>query len=297
MILSVVKYAIRRFQKNANWRDIQRVRYGFEKIGQKYDRRSKACHYEPFLIDKMKAEWIIPVKVPDTNRVLLYFHGGGYAAGSINTHRSHISQLVKLSGIKALLIDYRLAPEHKYPAPIVDAVRAYEWLWHNNYLPERLAVGGDSAGGGLTVATLLYLRDNGMALPKCAICLSPWLDLTLSGESQTTKEKLEPMLVKEAFPLWVGNYLGDADPKARYASPIFADLHGLPPIYIQVGTDELLLDDSVRFAQKAQEAGQPVTIDLYEGYFHVFQAFFMILRTARRANKKLADFIVAQIGD
>ena len=296
MILSIVKYAIKRFQKNAQWQDIQRVRFGFEKLTKKYDRRSKQCRYEPFLIDDMKAEWIIPIKTPDTNRALLYFHGGGYAAGSINTHRSHISQLSKLSGFRVLMIDYRLAPEHKYPAPIDDAVKAYEWLLRNNYLPERIAFGGDSAGGGLTVATLLYLRDNGMALPKCAICLSPWLDLTLSGESQASKAQLEPMLVKEAFPLWVSNYLGDVDPRTPYASPIFAELKGLPPIYVQVGTDELLLDDSTRFVQLANEAGSSVTLDIYEGYFHVFQSFFMVLRTARKANKKLADFIVAQIG-
>jgi acetyl esterase/lipase len=313
MILSIVKYAIRRFQRKANWRDIDRVRYVFEKITKKYDRKIKKCRYEPFLIDGMKAEWIVPKNLTpkppkgfntsttvsssiDTDRVLLYFHGGGYAAGSIATHRSQVSQMVKYSGIKALLIEYRLAPENKFPAPIEDAVKAYDRLLSEGYKPERIAFGGDSAGGGLTVATLLYLRDHSKPLPKCAICLSPWLDLTLSGESQNTKEKLEPLLVKEAFPLWVSNYLGDADPKTPYASPLFADLHGLPPIYIQVGTDELLLDDSVRFAQKAKEAGSPVTIDIYEGYFHVFQAFFIILRTARRANKKLAAFMVEQIG-
>jgi monoterpene epsilon-lactone hydrolase len=278
MILSIVKYAIRKFQKNAQWQDIVRVRKGFDKIAKKYDRKSSQCRYEPFMIDDVKAEWIAPVKAVDSNRVLLYFHGGGYAAGSIDTHRSLISQIVKYSGFKALLIDYRLAPENKFPASIDDAVKAYEWLLKSNYLPERIAFGGDSAGGGLTVATLLYLRDNGMALPKCAICLSPWLDLTMSGESQTT------------------NSLGDVDPSTPYASPIFADLKGLPPVYVQVGTAELLLDDSLRFAQKAKADGAPVTMDVYEGYFHVFQSFFMVLRTARKANKKLAEFIVAQIG-
>jgi monoterpene epsilon-lactone hydrolase len=296
MILSIVKYAIRKFQKNAQWQDIVRVRKGFDKIAKKYDRKSSQCRYEPFMIDDVKAEWIAPVKAVDSNRVLLYFHGGGYAAGSIDTHRSLISQIVKDSGFKALLIDYRLAPENKFPASIDDAVKAYEWLLKSNYLPERIAFGGDSAGGGLTVATLLYLRDNGMALPKCAICLSPWLDLTMSGESQTTKAQEEPMLVKEALPLWASNYLGDVDPSTPYASPIFADLKGLPPVYVQVGTAELLLDDSLRFAQKAKADGAPVTMDVYEGYFHVFQSFFMVLRTARKANKKLAEFIVAQIG-
>jgi acetyl esterase/lipase len=297
MMLSIVKYAMRRFKKKANWRNIADVRYGFEQIGRKYDKVNRACRYESFQIERMKAEWIIPVAKPDTNKVLLYFHGGGYAAGSISTHRAQVSQMVMLSGVKALIIEYRLAPEHKYPAPIEDAVFAYDWLLANNYAPENIAFGGDSAGGGLTVATLLYLRDHNIPLPKCAICLSPWTDLTLSGESQTTKEQLEPMLVKEAFPLWVSNYLGDADPRSPYASPLFGELHGLPPIYIQVGSDELLLSDSTCFAEKAIATGSPVTLEIYEGYFHVFQAFFRILRTAREANKKLAAFLVQQLGE
>ena len=296
MMLSIVKSAVRRFKSKANWRNISNVRYGFEQIGRKFDKVNKACRYDSFQIERMKAEWIIPAHNADDTRVLLYFHGGGYAAGSISTHRAQVSQMVMHSGIKTLLIEYRLAPEHKYPAPIEDAVLAYDWLLSKGYLPERIAFGGDSAGGGLTVATLLYLRDNNKPLPKCAICLSPWLDLTLSGESQVTKEQAEPMLVKEAFPLWVNNYLADADPRSPYASPLFADLQGLPPIYIQVGTDELLLDDSTRFAQKAKEAGVAVTIDIYEGYFHVFQAFFRVLKKAREANKKLAAYLVAQIG-
>ena len=296
MMLSIVKAAMRRFKKKANWRNIADVRYGFEQIGRKYDKVNRACRYESFQIERMKAEWIIPVAKPDTNKVLLYFHGGGYAAGSISTHRAQVSQMVMLSGVKALVIEYRLAPEHKYPAPIEDAVLAYDWLLANNYAPEQIAFGGDSAGGGLTIATLLYLRDHIKPLPKCAICLSPWLDLTLSGESQTTKELLEPMLVKEAFPLWVSNYLGEADAKSTYASPVFAELSGLPPIYIQVGSEELLLSDSTRFEEKAKAAGSPVTLEIYEGYFHVFQAFFRVLSKAREANKKLAAFIVEQLG-
>jgi monoterpene epsilon-lactone hydrolase len=132
MMLSIVKYAMRRFKKKANWRNIASVRYGFEQIGRKYDKPNKACRYESFQIERMKAEMIVPIHNPDTNRVLLYFHGGGYAAGSISIHRAQVSQMVMYSGIKALLIEYRLAPEHKYPAPIEDAVLAYDWLLANN---------------------------------------------------------------------------------------------------------------------------------------------------------------------
>ena len=295
MLLTLVKYILRDFKSKAQWKDIHQVRFGFEQIGRKNDKPNKQCRYEHIQIERMKAEWIIPKNNPGTDRVLLYLHGGGYAAGSILTHRAHISQLVMLSGVRALMIEYRLAPEHKFPAAVEDAAFAYQWLLDNGYQPEHIAFGGDSAGGGLTVASLLYLRDHQMPLPQCAICLSPWLDLTLTGESQTTKEKIEPMLVKEAMPLWVSNYLGDADPKTPYASPLFDDLHGLPPIYIQVGSDELLLDDSIRFAQKAKEAGVALTMDVYEGYFHVFQAFYRVLRKSREANRKLAEYLKAQL--
>jgi hypothetical protein len=142
---------------------------------------------------------------------------------------------------------------------------------------------------------MLYLRDNHIPLPQCAICLSPWLDLTCSGESMTTKAKEEPMLIAEAMPFWAGKYLGNTDPKTPYASPIYADLRGLPPTYIQVGTAEVLLDDSTRYAARAQEHAAPVTLDIYPDYFHVFQSFFRILPKARQANRKLAQYLMEQL--
>lgn len=286
---------MRKHKSKAEWRDIPKVRRGFERLIKKVEKLTKYCLYQPTTVDGINAEWIIHREHQDTNKVLLYFHGGGYATGSINTHRGHIAQLVKHSGVKALLIDYRLAPENPYPAALEDAVAAYQWLLKNNYQPEHIALGGDSAGGGLTIATLLYLRDKEIPMPKCAITMSPWLDLTLSGESMTTKEEAEPMLVKEAMPLWAGNYLGDTDPRTPYASPLFGELNGLPPIYIQVGSEELLLDDSVRFAKKATEQGSPVRIEIYQRYFHVFQGFFRILPKAHKANKKLAEFLVRHL--
>ncbi len=296
ILLWFIKWLIRRVQRQADWRNIARVRGGFEKIGRRFDFRSRKCTYEAFTIDGMKAEWLIPRAAHDSSRVLLYFHGGGYAAGSINTHRPHISQLAHLANVRTLMIDYRLAPENKFPAPIEDAVKAYDYLLAQGYKPEHIAFGGDSAGGGITLGTLLWLRDHQRPLPQCAICLSPWTDLTTSGESFKTKDKEEPMLIAEAMPYWAANYMGDADLRNPYASPLFGDLRGLPPIYIQVGTAELLLDDSLRFAQKAKAEGVDVSIDVYEGFFHVFQAFFMILCTARRANKKLAAFVSSRLG-
>ncbi|MBS1683281.1 MAG: alpha/beta hydrolase [Bacteroidetes bacterium] len=296
ILLWFVKWLIRRVQRNADWRNIKRVRGGFEKIGRRFDFKSKKCTYEPFTIDCMRAEWLIPKAAPDTDKVLLYLHGGGYAAGSINTHRQHISQITALANVRTLMIDYRLAPENKFPAPIEDAVKAYDYLLAQGYKREHIAFGGDSAGGGLALGTMLWLRDHQRQLPQCAVCLSPWTDLTHSGDSFAAHDKIEPMLIAEAMPHWAENYMGNADLSNPYASPLFGDLRGLPPIYIQVGTAELLLDDSLRFAAKAKEAGVDVSIDVYQGFFHVFQAFFMILPTARRANKKLAAFIASHLG-
>lgn len=295
MLLSVVKFLISRFKKKANWRDIQGVRNAFEKVILKYGVPNKACRYESVQIGSMQAEWIIPLANPDDNRVLLYFHGGGFATGSYITHRPHVSQLVMHSKIRALVINYRLAPEDKYPAALDDALMAYQWLLNKQYQPGRIAFGGDSAGGGLVVSTLLYLRDHQVPLPKCAICMSPWLDLTLSGASYADREAEDVMLVREAFPFWVHNYIGEADARSPYISPLFGDLRQLPPVYIQVGTAEMLYDDSLSFAKRAEEAGSPVTLDVFPGYFHVFQAFFRLLSMARRANEKIAAFLAAQL--
>lgn len=288
--LFFVKKIIKRYQAKAQWENIPRARAGFEKLSNRIPSHHADVDYKTFLINDLKAEWVLPKNATDKN-VLLYFHGGGYAVGSPNTHRALVSEIALEANVNVLLVDYRLAPEYKFPAPLEDALMAYNWLLENNYQPDNIAFGGDSAGGGLCFATLLYLRDNKMPLPKCAIALSPWTDLTLSNPSHQTKKEIEPMLLPQAFPLWVKNYVGDADPKLPYASPLFGDLEGLPPIYIQVGSDEILLDDSVLFVQKAKAAGVSVTLDIYKGYFHVFQSFFKYLGEARRANKKLGEFL------
>ena len=213
MILYFVKRTVRKYQSKADWRDITKVRRGFERLIARFEKLSKRCLYEPVQIGTMTALWIVPKKQPDTQGVLLYFHGGGYATGSANTHRGHIAQIVKKSGVRALLINYRLAPENPYPAAIEDATAAYQWLMEQGYKSEQIAFGGDSAGGGLTIGSMLYIRDNNIALPKCAIAMSPWLDLTLTGSSMTNPTTKEPMLVREAMPLWASNYLNGTDPR------------------------------------------------------------------------------------
>jgi epsilon-lactone hydrolase len=294
--LFFIKQLLRRVKNKADYHNIQFARRGFEKIAGKFNRHLKGFAYSDFTIADMKAEWIMPDGA-DASKVLLYFHGGGYATGSINTHRALVSQIAKNAGIKALVIEYRLAPEFKYPAPVEDAVNAYKWLLQNGFKASDIAFGGDSAGGGLTIGTLLYLRDNHIPLPKCAIALSPWLDHTMSGNSYASHKDIDPMLVAEAMPVWSKHYMGDADPLSPYASPIFHDLSGLPPIYIQVGEEELLLDDSTRFSEKAKLAGAEITLEVFAKEFHVFNAFWRILPRAREANRKLGNFLSGRLKD
>lgn len=294
--LYFLKKLLRRVKNNANYTDIQKARRGFEYITSRYNKHLPGFKYEPVTIGEMKAEWITPSDA-DNTKVLLYFHGGGYATGSPNTHRGLVSQIAKAAGIKALLIDYRLAPEHKYPAPIEDATTAYEYLLGLGYAAHNICFGGDSAGGGVTIGTLCYLRDNNMPLPKSAICISPWLDLTMTSGTFNDHKHIEPMLTPEAFPIWIKNYLGDADPKSPYASPIFHSLKNLPPVYVQVGDEEVLLDDSRNFAAKAKADGSYVLLEIYPKKFHVFQAFYILLPKAREANKKLGEFIKAKLSN
>jgi acetyl esterase/lipase len=291
--LFFIKTLLRRIKRRAKYQDLQFSRRGFEKIAGRFNKPLKGFSYQPVTIAGMKSEWVIP-KDCNESRMLLYFHGGGYATGSINTHRALVSQIARNAGIKALIIEYRLAPENKYPAAIEDAAAAYKYLLNEKYLPIQIAFGGDSAGGGIAISVLLYLRDNNIPLPKCAVALSPWLDHTLSGNSYQKNKGLDPMLVAEAFPLWSESYLGESVQDAIYASPIFHDLKGLPPIYIQAGEEEMLLDDSTRFEEKASADGVQVLLEIYPKMFHVFNAFWRILPKAREANLKLGNFIKQQ---
>lgn len=288
--LFFVKKQIRKFRDKAQWENIPRSRMGFEKIGKRFAHNSSSCTYAMEEVQHCKGEWIRPKGAPK-NKVLLYFHGGGYAVGSVATYRTMLTKLALYSNLNIFSFEYRLAPENPYPAAVEDAVMAYQWLIAKEFAPDNIAFGGDSAGGGLTLATLLYLRDKEKPLPACAICLSPWTDLTLSGASFSDKKAEDPMLIKEAFPFWAQNYYGNHDPKTPYISPLFADCTGLPPIYIHVGSDELLLSDSTRFCEKAKAQGVEVEMEIFKNYFHVFHMFWQILPKGKKALKKLAVFL------
>ena len=218
------------------------------------------------------AEWVVP-DAADENRVLLYLHGGGYCIGSIVTHRNIAALVAKASGARTLLIDYRLAPEHPFPAALDDAVSAYEWLLQTGVDPARLAVAGDSAGGGLSAALLVALRDRGLALPACAGLISPWTDLSGSGDSITTRAERDPSVTWPSLQRMANWYLAGQDPKEPLASPLFADHAGLPPLLVQVGDEEILLDDSTRLAARAEEAGVDVTLEVCEEMCHVWHGF------------------------
>jgi len=227
----------------------------------------------------------------DDSRVLFYLHGGAYCIGSPRSHRGLISHLALRSGARAIAPDYRLGPEHAFPAAIDDALAAYRGVIASGVDPARLVVGGDSAGGGLALALLVALRDAGDPLPACAVLLSPWTDLELSGASMTTRAALDPMLNAAAAPEAVSRYLQGANARDPLASPLYADPRGLPPMLIQVGDHEILLDDSVRFAERARAVGVDVTLDIWPEMIHVWQFFAGNVPEADEAIGKLAAFI------
>ncbi len=236
------------------------------------------------------AEWI-DVAGGDASKVVLYLHGGGYIVGSIATHRGLSARIAEASGTRCLIIDYRLAPEHPFPAAVDDAIAAYDFLLAQGVAPENIAIGGDSAGGGLTFATLVALKQTGKPLPGAGFALSPWVDLEGIGESMETKAEVDPMIQRNAVELMSGLYLAGSDPRSQLAAPIYADLSGLPPMLVQVGTAETLLDDAVRVTERARKAGVPVEFEAFEDLVHVFQAFAPFVPESVEAIAKIGAFV------
>jgi acetyl esterase/lipase len=240
----------------------------------------------------VRAEWIWRPE-SDLDRAFLYLHGGGYAIGSIATHRYLMQSVGKASGTRVLGIDYRLAPENPFPAAVEDAVTAWRWMLAQGLEPKRCAIAGDSAGGGLTLATLIALRDRGIPLPGAAALLSPWTDLAGTGASVKTKAAEDPMVTEPGLRMMADAYLGGADARNPLASPLYANLSGLPPLLIQAGSAEILLDDATRIAERAKAAGVEVELEAWEDMVHVFQAFPM-LAEAGQAIEKIGAFVRAR---
>jgi epsilon-lactone hydrolase len=248
----------------------------------------------PSLPAGLSAEWIA-LRGSPKEKVIFYTHGGGYVSGSCADHRMHVAKFVKDTGLPALLYEYRLAPEHPFPAAVEDTLVAYRWLLDQGIRPENVQIVGESAGGGLCLATLLALRDEGLPLPAAATALSPWTDLTLAGDSYRTNAKRD-ISFEGSWTVWGTYYAGKSDRKNPWMSPLHGDLRGLPPTLIVVGTAEILLDDACSFAQKAQAAGSDVTLSVWEGMVHCFPLFSPLFPEATQAWAEICAFIKEHAG-
>lgn len=241
------------------------------------------------------AIWAIPAQGAD-DRVLEYLHGGGYVFGSAETHKRLAGHLARAIGCRVLDLDYRLAPEHPHPGPVEDSVRAYRWLLDQGYRAEHLAISGDSAGGGLTLATLLKLQADGLPQPAAAVPLSPWTDMEGLGDSMTTNADRDVMIPVDALKGMVDMFVGAGDPRDPLASPLHGDYHGVCPLYIQVGGDEILLDDARRVADRAREQGVDVQIDVFPEMQHVFQLAAGNMPEADDAVARIAAYLRPRLG-
>ena len=238
----------------------------------------------------LQAERIIPYAAP-YDRYVLYLHGGGFIAGSPAVYR-HLAWRIALAvGAQILSPDYRLAPEHPFPAALDDAVAAYEWLLAERVEPYQIGLVGDSAGGGLAFSLLLKLRDAGRPLPGAVVALSPWTDLALTGASLRRHAKADPMLDVAELPRVARCYLNGADPRHPWASPIYGELGGLPPALIQVGSDEILYDDAARLAARLAQAGGVARLEIWPRMPHVWHLFAPMLPEARRAIGNIGSFL------
>jgi acetyl esterase/lipase len=247
------------------------------------------CTAEPVTAGGVPGEWV-SAPGADPGRNVLYLHGGGYTIGSIKTHRCLAGWVSRAAKARVLIIDYRLAPEHPFPAAVDDSLAAYRFMLDSGVNPARTVVAGDSAGGGLAVAALLAIRDAKLPLPAAAVCLSPWVDMEGTGESMKTKADVDPMVGPNLADM-AKAYLGGKDPRTPLASPLYADLKGLPPMLIQVGTAEVLLDDSSRLAQRAREAGVEVVYEPWENMIHVWQIFVPMLDESKQAVARIGEYI------
>jgi len=242
------------------------------------------------------AMWLVPKQCAE-DRVLLCMHGGGFVGGSLYSHRKLFGHMAKAAGVRALVFDYRLTPEHTHPAQVDDATAAYRWLLEQGIDPNRVAFTGDSSGGGLAITTQLRAREQGLALPAAAMPFSPWFDMELRGESYESNREKDAFFYQEVVQGLVEMFLGqEGDPRDPLANPLYADLSGLPPIYIQIGGDETLLDDGRRFAEEARQAGVEVRVDVFPEQQHTFQMAAGRAPEADDAIRRQAEWVRPRLG-
>ncbi|MHA1987565.1 MAG: alpha/beta hydrolase [Promethearchaeota archaeon] len=265
-------------------------RYISDKTGEERAKEiPKETHIEPFKIGHIPAEWI---SIPGTNeeKVYLNLFGGGYVMGTLESRRGIPYHLSRSTHLRCLNIEYRLAPESPFPAALDDSIQSYKWLLSTGFNPNKIIIGGESAGGGLTIATLLKLKELKLPLPVAGVLMSPWVDLMGSGKSLIDNQKFEPLMI-EGLKSMAKSYAQMEPLNNPLISPVFADLEGLPPLLIQVGGIEALLDDSVSLAESARTAGVDVKLEVYENMTHVFQNFGEKLSESREAFESINSFI------
>jgi monoterpene epsilon-lactone hydrolase len=243
-------------------------------------------------IDGIDVIWLKTPGVEEES-LIIYLHGGSYTAGSFNSHKDLVQRLSREAKCKIITIEYGLAPEHPFPKGLNDVIKIYNWLINEEkYKPNKIVIVGDSAGGGLALATLVKLRDLGIKLPAAGVCLSPWTDLAFTGESCYDKNISDPGITLDDLMFAAKLYIGNNDPKNPYISPVYADLKGLPPLLIHVGTIEKLLNDSTRVAESAKKAGVNVTLKVWNEMIHVFQAYAVLIREGEESIKEIGSFIL-----
>lgn len=269
--------------------DLADRRRRLDALGARYS-VAQDVRIEPIRANGVPAEW---TTVPDADPscVVMFLHGGGYISGSIDSHRHMVAEAGRQSGARGFAVGYRLAPEHPFPAALDDAVAAYKFLLASGYDPKQIALAGESAGGGLAVATATTLRDSGVPLPACIWCSSPWVDLEMTGGTMVTKAAVDPLIQKPYLQELAADYLHGADPRGPLVSPLYADLRGLPPMLIQVGSAETLLDDAIRLAGVAGGADVNVKLHVWPDMIHAFHLFYQQVAAARLGLAEVGDFL------
>jgi acetyl esterase/lipase len=247
---------------------------------------------EPVSADGVACEWLIP-KTSSKDQILLYLHGGGFVFGLTPPHLEMVATLARKMDMRTLMVDYRLAPEHPFPAPLDDCVTAYRWLLKQDISAQNIVVAGDSAGGNMTITTIMKLRDNGEAMPAAAACLSPVANLSHRDSPRIGFK--DPLLPRKAGKLYNESYVGHNDASDPLISPVFGDWHGLPPLLVHAGKDEILREDAVRIEELAKAAGMDVRLEIYPRMWHVFQLYLKLPQTGQSLDD-IARFLKSHLG-
>ncbi len=273
---------------------IQAFRDRCEKGATRFGKTPNGITLKTDFIEGIKAEWHIPENT-DSDKIILYVHGGGYVSGSCSDHRGVVSKFAKTTGITSLIYEYRLAPEHPFPAALDDSVLIYQWLLRSGYKTENIIIAGESAGGGLCLAILLTLKDKIIPLPKAAVAISPWTDLTCSSESYKTKNKVSPAPLN-SWAVFSKYYAGDNNPENPLISPLFGNLKGLPPIFINSAVNDELFEDGEKFYKKAILAGVDISFRAGQGMIHCYPLLAPMFVEATEAMDEICEFLKKQVG-